>query len=152
MTLSVDELQRLVSLSDTKANITALSGTPTEILVAYATDTGEIGVYNGSWHWIGAGASFATPSITLGTANAAGAASTVIRSDATIATFTAAIPLADSGSGSAGTAAKASREDHVHPATAAGQHILLADGHSTPFTFDDLLQMDDGSDFMWSDS
>jgi len=33
----------------------------------------------------------------------------------------------------------------------AGQHILLADGHATPFTFNDLLQMDDGSDFMWSD-
>lgn len=32
-----------------------------------------------------------------------------------------------------------------------GQHILLADGRATPFTFDDLLQMDDGSDFMWSD-
>lgn len=32
-----------------------------------------------------------------------------------------------------------------------GQRILLADGHATPFTFDDLLQMDDGSDFMWSD-
>lgn len=31
------------------------------------------------------------------------------------------------------------------------QHILLADGHATPFTFDDLLQMDDGSDFLWSD-
>jgi len=31
------------------------------------------------------------------------------------------------------------------------QHILLADGHATPFVFTDLLQMDDGSDFMWSD-
>jgi hypothetical protein len=34
---------------------------------------------------------------------------------------------------------------------AVGQHILLADGHATPFAFTDLLQMDDGSDFMWSD-
>lgn len=32
-----------------------------------------------------------------------------------------------------------------------GQHILLADGRATPFAFTDLLQMDDGSDFMWSD-
>lgn len=32
-----------------------------------------------------------------------------------------------------------------------GAHILLADGRSTPFTFNDLLQMEDGSDFMWSD-
>lgn len=30
-------------------------------------------------------------------------------------------------------------------------HILLADGRATPFTFDDMLQMDDGTDFMWSD-
>lgn len=32
------------------------------------------------------------------------------------------------------------------------QHILLADGHSTPFSFNDMLQMDDGSDFMWNDT
>ena len=32
-----------------------------------------------------------------------------------------------------------------------GRHILLADGHATPFTFNDLLQMDDGTDFMWND-
>lgn len=36
-------------------------------------------------------------------------------------------------------------------AAATSQHILLADGHATPFDFTDLLQMDDGSDFMWSD-
>lgn len=36
-------------------------------------------------------------------------------------------------------------------AVASSQHILLADGHATPFAFTDLLQMDDGSDFMWSD-
>lgn len=29
--------------------------------------------------------------------------------------------------------------------------ILLADGHATPFAFTDLLQADDGSDFLWSD-
>ncbi len=32
------------------------------------------------------------------------------------------------------------------------QHILLADGHATPFGFNDMLQMDDGTDFMWNDS
>ena len=31
-------------------------------------------------------------------------------------------------------------------------HILLADGHSAPFSFDDMLQLDDGSDFAWSDA
>ncbi len=35
--------------------------------------------------------------------------------------------------------------------TAAASHILLADGRGTPFAFNDLLQMEDGSDFMWSD-
>ena len=35
--------------------------------------------------------------------------------------------------------------------SSAEHRILLADGHATPFTFNDLLQMDDGSDFMWSD-
>jgi hypothetical protein len=47
------------------------------------------------------------------------------------------------------TSSTAAAGDHVH--AGGGQHILLADGHATPFTFDDLLQMDDGSDFMWSD-
>lgn len=37
-------------------------------------------------------------------------------------------------------------------AGAGGAHILLADGHATPFAFSDLLQMDDGTDFMWSDA
>ena len=34
---------------------------------------------------------------------------------------------------------------------AADRRILLADDRSTPFDFTDMLQMDDGSDFMWSD-
>jgi len=45
------------------------------------------------------------------------------------------------------TSSTAAAGDHTH----SGAHILLADGRATPFTFDDLLQMDDGSDFMWSD-
>lgn len=32
-----------------------------------------------------------------------------------------------------------------------GAQFLLADGHATPFVFNDLLQMDDGSDFMRAD-
>lgn len=60
-----------------------------------------------------------------------------------------ATPLIEAGSGDPGVATEASRSDHVHPL--AEQRILLADGHATPFTFNDLLQMDDGSDFMWSD-
>jgi uncharacterized membrane protein len=33
----------------------------------------------------------------------------------------------------------------------AASHILLADGRGCPFTFEDMLQMDDCADFMWSD-
>jgi hypothetical protein len=32
------------------------------------------------------------------------------------------------------------------------RRILIADGHATPFVFTDLLQADDGSDFLWTDS
>jgi hypothetical protein len=39
----------------------------------------------------------------------------------------------------------------AHDHSTVDSHILLADGRATPFTFNDLLQMDDGSDFMWSD-
>lgn len=37
-------------------------------------------------------------------------------------------------------------------AVTSSPRILLADTRSTPFAFTDLLQMDDGSDFMWSDA
>jgi hypothetical protein len=101
--------------------------------------------------------SYATPAIVLGTAAAAGAASTVIRSDSTIVAFDATVPVTQAFGDAAatGSATVASRRDHVHgmPATPStnSQHILLADGRATPFAFTDLLQMDDGSDFMWSD-
>lgn len=36
-------------------------------------------------------------------------------------------------------------------AVATSPRILLADGRATPFAFTDLLQADDGSDFMYSD-
>ena len=46
-------------------------------------------------------------------------------------------------------------DSHVHTAATisgvSGGHILLADGRATPFTFNDLLQADDGSDFLWND-
>jgi hypothetical protein len=34
----------------------------------------------------------------------------------------------------------------------AGGHILLSDTRATPFAFNDMLQMDLGEDFMWTDS
>jgi microcystin-dependent protein len=60
--------------------------------------------------------SFATPAIVLGTAAAAGAATTPIRSDATILAFDATLPTtsASADAAAAGSAATAARRDHVH--------------------------------------
>jgi len=70
---------------------------------------------------IGASTSFGTPNLTLGTANAAGAASTAIRTDATILAFDATTPASSplGGAGSVGAATVAARRDHVHPITGA---------------------------------
>lgn len=49
---SIYNLQRLISMTGTKSNVEALSGTLTEICLAYATDTSQIGLFDGSdWHW-----------------------------------------------------------------------------------------------------
>jgi hypothetical protein len=32
-----------------------------------------------------------------------------------------------------------------------GGQLLIADGHSTPLVFDDILQNDDGDDFLYAD-
>lgn len=70
---------------------------------------------------VGATTSFGTPAIVLGTAAAAGAASTAIRTDATIVAFDATTPAALSlgGSGAVGAAAVAARRDHAHAVTGA---------------------------------
>lgn len=62
------------------------------------------------------GASFATPAIVLGTAAAAGAASTVIRSDSTIVAFDATAPTTQAfgDAAAAGSAAVSARRDHKH--------------------------------------
>lgn len=62
---------------------------------------------------------FATPAIVLGTAAAAGSASTVIRSDATIVAFDATSPTTQAVGDSAatGSAAVAARRDHKHAIT-----------------------------------
>lgn len=59
---------------------------------------------------------YASPGLTLGTANAAGVASTLIRSDATIAAFDATAPTSSAvgDAASAGSAAVAARRDHIH--------------------------------------
>lgn len=70
---------------------------------------------------VGASTSFGTPAIVLGTAAAAGAASTAIRTDATIVAFDATTPAALTlgGSGAVGAAAVAARRDHGHAVTGA---------------------------------
>tara|TARA_R110002020_G_scaffold5882_1_gene24200 strand:- start:858 stop:1508 length:651 start_codon:yes stop_codon:yes gene_type:complete len=59
---------------------------------------------------------YATPSLTLGTANASGSLASAIRSDSTVLTFDATLPdaITFGQSGSVGTATVASRRDHAH--------------------------------------
>lgn len=85
--------------------------------------------------------SFATPAIVLGTAAAAGAAASVIRSDATIAAFDATVPVTQAYGDAAatGAAAVAARRDHVHgmPASPITDHehivnvVFSGDGATT---------------------
>lgn len=78
--------------------------------------------------------SFATPAIALGTAAAAGAAGTVIRSDSTIAAFDATAPVTQAFSDAAatGSAAVAARRDHKHgmPALGTGATDAAAGNHT----------------------
>ncbi len=99
--------------------------------------------------------SFATPAIVLGTAAAAGAASTVIRSDSTIVAFDATVPVTQAFGDTAatGSAAVAARRDHRHgmpaaPATGVGP-LIIASVHSTPLVFADLIQNSDQDDLVY---
>lgn len=65
-----------------------------------------------------------TPALTLGTSNSAGAASTYIRTDATILAFDVTAPAA-LGTAAVGTATVAARRDHVHPAVDLGTGVGL---------------------------
>lgn len=92
----------------------------------------SIGAFAGS----AGGTSFGTPALTLGTANSAGAASTAIRTDATILAFDATNPEA-LGTAAPGNATVAARRNHVHPAPALD---LLSDVTApTPATDDHLV-------------
>lgn len=51
--MSILNLQRQVQMRDTKANCEALTGAAEEGLFAYATDTGQLGIYTGgAWVWL----------------------------------------------------------------------------------------------------
>ncbi len=88
----------------------------------------------GTWVDTGGSVSFATPSIALGSSAAAGAASTVIRSDSTIAAFDATSPTTQAFGDSAavGTAAFAARRDHKHAMPA---NPLIETGGPTTLAF-----------------
>jgi hypothetical protein len=70
----------------------------------------------GAVSFAGAAASYGAPALTLSTSNAAGAASTGIRTDATVAIFDATVPVTQAFSDAAatGSAAIAARRDHKH--------------------------------------
>ncbi len=88
----------------------------------------------GTWQQVGTAPSFATPAVALGSAAAAGAASTVIRSDSTIAAFDATSPSTQAFGDSAvvGTAAFAARRDHKHAMMA---NPLIETGGPTTLAF-----------------
>jgi hypothetical protein len=55
----IQNLNRLIGMRDTKANIEAFTGTLAEVAFAYSTDTNELGIYvNGSWEWSAAGGKY----------------------------------------------------------------------------------------------
>ncbi len=70
----------------------------------------------GTWTQVSGSTSFATPAILLAAAAAAGAASTAIRSDATIAAFDATAPTTSNPGDAAavGSVAFAAHRDHLH--------------------------------------
>lgn len=133
-----------------------LSVTPGDVdVVTLATVDGGTTWFG--FHATGAAApTFATPAIVLGTAAAAGAASTVIRSDSTIVAFDATVPVTQAMSDVAatGSAAVAARRDHRHgmPASSSGiGEILISDTPSTPLVFADLLQNEAQDDLLYAD-
>lgn len=104
-------------------------------LVYQTTDQGATWV---TWATLGGSVpSFATPAVVLGTAAAAGAAGTIIRSDSTIEAFDATNPAATAYGDAAavGVAAKAARRDHVHPRiTDTADVVFIIDGGGSAIT------------------
>lgn len=78
----------------------------------------------------GAGASGGTPAVVLGSSAAAGAASTFVRTDDTIAAFDGTVPatIAFGQSAATGAATKAARRDHGHGMAA--NPVMVASGGS----------------------
>lgn len=94
---------------------------------------------HGTWQAGGGGGGvtgFAAPNLTLGTSNAAGSATTVLATDATILAFDATTPATETvgNAGAVGTAGTAARRDHLHPMP----NVFVASGasHATGFVPD----------------
>ena len=88
-------------------------GTPT---IGGLTGSNGVTITNGAGTIDVSSPAFAAPALTLGTANSAGAASTIIRSDATVAAFDATVPttMTYGAAAATGSAAIAARRDHTH--------------------------------------
>lgn len=91
---------------------------------ALGTVTQSLATHRGTFHGVTA---FATPTVALGAVAAAGAATTVIRSDATILAFDATTPAAVGTAGAVGAATVAARRDHAH---AHGSLAAIANAHA----------------------
>jgi hypothetical protein len=144
------------------ANGTQTATAPTLATTAAAMDTIDLRTLDGGATYGASlenggsgGGSFATPAIVLGTAAAAGAASTTIRSDSTIVAFDTTVPVTQAFSDTAttGSAAVAARRDHKHgmPAASGVGEILISDTPSTPLVFADLLQNEAQDDLIYAD-
>jgi hypothetical protein len=132
--------------------------TPVHTTTAGTTTIYAFFTRNGGTTWIGGQLggsimSFATPAVVLGTAAAAGVATTAIRSDSTIVAFDATVPAA-LGTAATGAAAVAARRDHVHPMVTGSDiddlghwEVLMASGISSP---PEPLENGDGSDWLYT--
>lgn len=116
---------------DTAANWTAANPVLAAGEWGLETDTGKLKLGDGTTAWTSLAYRLVggTPALTLGTANAAGSASTAIATDATIAAFDGTTPAAETfgAAGATGSAAFAARRDHVHamPADPTGKPLGL---------------------------